>query len=238
MRNWRIAAFATLATGLALFAAAAEPDSAHGLSAQLRAEGITVTGTGVVHAVPDRAEISFGVLSQGRTASQALTANDAAIQRVVAALRAAGIAAADLQTRSFSVSPRYSEEGEEILGYTAQNTVAAQLRDLARAGAVIDAAVGAGANQVYGPSLSRSDSRELYRDALEAGVADARAKAQVLASAAGVSLGPVVGLAEQGESPMSDQGGAREAAPAAGVQIEPGTQDIMASVVVTFAVTA
>jgi hypothetical protein len=236
MRHWKLAALATLATALALFAAAAEPDSAHGLAAQLRAEGITVTGAGVATAAPDRAEISFGVISQGRTASQALSANDAAMQRVVAALRAAGIAAADLQTQAFSVSPRNSEEGEEILGYTAQNTVAATLRELGRAGAVIDAAVAAGANQVYGPSLSRSNARELYQNALRSAVSDAHAKAEVLASAAGVSLGPVVGVAEQSDVPVSDQGG-REAAPAA-VQIEPGTQQIRATLVVTFAVGA
>jgi hypothetical protein len=222
-----------LAAALALLASAAEPDSAHGLAAQLRAEGITVSGTGVVRTVPNRAEISFGVVSQGRTASQALAANDTAIQRVVAALRSAGIAAADIQTRYFSISPRYSEDGEEILGYTAQNTVAAQLRDLDRAGVVIDGAVAAGANQVYGPSLSRSNAQELYRDALRAGVADARAKAQVVADAAGVSLGSVIGVTEQGSGtePPAQEASARAAAP-----IEPGTQDVQATVVVTFAV--
>jgi uncharacterized protein len=236
MRTWKLAALATLAAGLALFAAAAEPDSAHGLAAQLRADGLTVTGIGVAQAVPDRAEIAFGVISQAQTASQALTANDAAIRRVVAALRTAGIAAADLQTQSFSISPRTTEEGDEIRGYTAQNTVTATLRQLARAGAVIDAAVAAGANQVYGPSLSRSNARELYQTALRAAVADARAKAEVLSAAAGVRIGAVVGIAEGGDTPVSDQGGGRQAAPAA--QIEPGTQEIRAGVVVTFSITA
>lgn len=233
MTHSRTIALVILAATLALFASAAEPDSAHGLAAQLKAEGITVTGMGVVRAVPDRAEISFGVVTQGRTASQALTANDTAIERVVAALRRAGIAAADIQTRSFSVSPRYSEAGDEITGYTAENTVSAQLRNLDRAGAVIDAAVGAGANQVFGPSLSRSDSSALYRSALRAGVGDARAKAQELASAAGLSLGKVVGVVEQGSSPEPPQpaADARASAP-----IQPGTQEIQASVVVTFAV--
>ena len=223
-----------LAVGLALFASAAEPESAHGLAAQLKAEGITITGMGVVRAVPDRAEISFGVVTRGRTASQTLSANDTAIQRVVEALRRAGIAAADIQTRSFSVSPRYSEAGDEITGYTAENTVGAQLRNLARAGAVIDAAVGAGANSVFGPSLSRSDSSALYRSALRVGVADARAKAQDLASAAGVSLGQIVGVVEQGSSPEPPQPAAADARTAAPIQ--PGTQEIQASVVVTFAV--
>jgi uncharacterized protein len=235
MRHWRNAALVTLAAALALFAAAAEPETAHGLAAQLKAEGITVTGMGVVRTVPDRAEISFGVVTQGRTASQALSANDAAIERVVAALRQAGIAAADIQTRSFSISPRSSEEGDEILGYTAENTVSVLLRNLDRAGAVIDAAVAAGANQVFGPSLSRSNATELYRNALRAGVADARAKAQEIASAAGVSLGQVVGVVEQGSSPEPPQPAAD--ARTAGAPIQPGTQDIQASVVVMFAVT-
>jgi uncharacterized protein len=234
MTVWRTLGLVTLAAVLALLASAAEPDSAHGLAAQLKAEGITVTGMGVVRATPDRAEISFGVVTPGRTASQALSANDAAIERVVAALRRAGIAAADIQTRSFSVSPRYNEAGDEITGYTAENTVSAQLRNLDRAGAVIDAAVGAGANQVFGPSLSRSDSGALYRSALRAGVADARVKAQELASAAGVSLGQIVGVVEQGSSadpPQPAGADARTSAP-----IQPGTQQIQASVVVTFAV--
>ena len=234
MATIRTAALVSLAAVLALLASAAEPETAHGLAAQLRAEGITVSGNGVVRATPDRAEISFGVVTQGRTASQALAANDTAIQRVVAALRAAGIARADIQTRSFSLSPRFSEEGDELLGYTAQNTVAIQLRALDRAGAVIDAAVGAGANQVYGPSLSRSDARELYRNALRAGVEDARTKAQAIATAAGVSLGGVVGVVEQGsesEPPAMASADARVASP-----IEPGTQAIAATVAVTFAV--
>ena len=234
MATFRTAALVSLAAVLALVASAAEPETAHGLAAQLRAEGITVSGTGIVRAAPDRAEISFGVVTQGRTASQTLAANDTAIQRVVAALRAAGIARADIQTRSFSISPRFSEEGEQLEGYTAQNTVAVQLRALDRAGAVIDAAVGAGANQVYGPSLSRSDARELYRNALRAGVEDARSKAQAIAAAAGVTVGGVVGVVEQGaanEPPPMAAADARVAAP-----IEPGTQDIGATVVVTFSV--
>ena len=235
MKHWRAAALVVLCAGLALLAAAAEPDTAKGVAAELRAEGITVTGNAVARTTPDRAEISFGVVSQGRTASQALAANDTAIERVVAALRSAGIASDDIQTRYFSVSPRTSEEGTEILGYTAENSVAIQLRNLDRAGAVIDAGVAAGANQVYGPSLSRSNTKELYRNALRAAVDDARAKAQVLAEAAGVSLGAVVGVVEQGSTSEPPMPVAADRA--AGAPIQPGTQDIQASVVVTFAAT-
>jgi uncharacterized protein len=195
-------------------------------------KGITVTGTGTVTTVPDRAEFSFGVTSQAGTATAALAANTAEIRRVVAALRNAGIAATDIQTQQVSVSPRYTDDGQEISGYTATNTVVARIRDLGRAGTVLDAAVEAGANQVYGPSLTSSDRDDLYRDALRAAYAEARAKAQELAGAAGISLGRAVDIVEAGGPvplPMA------EAALAADTRIEPGTQEIQATVTVTFA---
>jgi uncharacterized protein YggE len=214
----------------AAIAGVARPEPALSAQAQELENGLTVTGTGSIRAVPDRAEFSFGVQTTGRTASQVLNANSADIRRVVAALRAAGVAAADIQTQNVSLSPRTSDDGE-ILGYVATNTVSARIRDLNRAGAVIDAAVEAGANQVYGPTLTRSDASDLYRDALGAAYADARAKAQTLAGAAGVSLGRALVIAESGSAPLpvADE---RTAAPS----IEPGTQETMATVTITFAI--
>jgi hypothetical protein len=232
----RIGVAALLAGVLAFVAGAAGPESASGLAAQLREEGITVTGTGVVRAVPDRAELSFGVQTSGRTATQALAANSAEMRKVIDALVAAGVARADLQTQQISLQPRYSDDGGEILGYVAQNSVAATLRDLDRAGAVIDAAVAAGANQVFGPALSRSDQTELYRNALRAGIADARAKAETIAAAAGLGLAAVVAVEEMGSSPPPVPLAARTA-DAAGPPVEPGTQEIQATVVVRFSVT-
>jgi uncharacterized protein YggE len=229
----RILGVAAVAAVLVSLAAAAEPDSAHGLAAQLRAEGITVSGSGIVRTTPDRAEVSFGVQSQARTASAALTASNTEIEKVIAALRASGVAAADIQTQQVSLSPRYTENGQDIVGYTAQNSVSAKLRNLERAGAVIDAGVAAGANQLYGPSLSRSDADQLYRNALRAAVADAREKAQVIATAAGVSLGKVLGVEESGATPVAKEDSARSTPSAS---IEPGTQDVQAMVVVTFVV--
>jgi len=195
-------------------------------------QGITVIGTGVVTSVPDRADFSFGVTSEGRTAAAALAANAAEMRRVIAAIRAAGVAADDVQTQQISLSPRYTDEGESIVGYTASNTVSARIRDLGRAGAVIDAAVEAGANQVFGPSLTRSDSNELYRTALRAAYANARAKAQALAAAAGITLGRAVDMVESG-GPMPMP--AAESARLTDTPIEPGTQEIQATVTVTFA---
>ncbi len=124
---------------------------------------VTVSGTGTVTAVPDTAVVSFGVVTQAQTATQALAANSAVAARVISALKTAGVATKDLQTEAVSLSPRYSDRGDEILGYTATNTVSATVRELGRAGAVIDAAVAAGANTVQGPSLRRSDADHRLR---------------------------------------------------------------------------
>ena len=86
--------------------------------------------------------------------------------------------------------------------FVATNSVSASIKDIARAGAVIDAAVSAGANQVYGPSLSSGDQTEQYRQALETAVANARTTAQVLAAAANVSLGRVTAIVESGGAPQ------------------------------------
>ena len=154
----------------AALAAATLPGSAS--SAAAEAGGITVQGTASVTSVPDRAELSFGVESQGQTAKAALAANATEMRKVIAAVKAAG--GTDVKTQSVSLSPRYNETNE-VQAFVATNSVSASIKDLAKAGAVIDAAVNAGANQVYGPSLSSGDQTELYRQALKTAVANARA---------------------------------------------------------------
>ena len=124
---------------------------------------VTVSGTGVVTAVPDRAQISAGVESRAPTARAALAANAAAMRKVLDALRARG--GKDVTTQTVSLSTAFDEQGEPD-GFVASNIASAET-SLAGAGALIDAAVAAGANTVYGPSLSRSDAEELYREALE-----------------------------------------------------------------------
>jgi uncharacterized protein len=201
------------------------------------ADGITVQGSGSVTAVPDRAQLSFGVETQATTAKAALAANGTEMRKVIAAIKAAG--ATDVQTQSVSLYPRYAESnGSEqggVQGYVAQNSVSGVILDLARAGAVIDAAVGAGANQVSGPALSRGDQAELYQQALRAAVADARTRAQALAAAAGLTLGRVTQIVEGGSTPPPGVLSASKAADEAGTPIEPGEQQLVASVAVTFA---
>ena len=232
MRPLRIAALAALVAVAVALAGVGLPERARGQEADPQTRSISASGTGTVIAVPDRAQFSFGVQSQARTASAALEAAGARLDRVVAALRQAGVAAADIQTEQLSLAPRTNDEGAEILGYTAVSSVSVRLRDLGRAGAVVDGAVGAGANQVYGPSLVRSNQDALYRDALRAAYADARAKAQALAGAAGVTLGAMTATVEGGGAVPLAAGRMEDAQGSA--TIEPGTQEIQATVTVTF----
>src|SRR5262249_21323353 len=129
----------------------------------------------------------------------------------------------------------YDQQGREVVGYTASNSVSAVVRDLAKVGDVIDAAIAAGANNVSGPSLSRDDRDKLYNDALEAAVADARATASVLGHAAGASLGAVQSLAESPEESGPVPAYAVALRAPAETPIEPGTAEITATVRVVFA---
>jgi len=229
----RIAAIAAVALGVAALGGVARPEAAQSADEATPA-GLTVTGLGSVRTVPDRASFSFGVETQAPTARAALAANTTDAKKVLDALRAAGIAAADLQTSQVSLYPRTDERGTGIVGYTASTTVTATLRDLGRAGAVVDTAVEAGANTVSGPSLTRGDTDAQYKQALRLAYTDAKGKAEALAAASGKTLGAITAIVEgsSGSVPMPV---AKDAAASAAVEIAPGTQAVDAIVTVTFA---
>jgi uncharacterized protein YggE len=226
----RIALVAVLLLAAAAVAGVARPDGARAVDPADEGGTVTVNGTGTVTSTPDRAQISAGVETRGETARAALQANAAEMRRVIDALRRAG--ATELQTQYVSLSPRQTENGT-VEGYTAQNTVTATV-GIARAGAAIDAGVAAGANVVWGPTLSSSDAEKLYRDALTAAVADARTRAEALAAAAGRTVGKVTAMVEGGATAIPLAEKAAMASDAA-TPIEPGTQDTTATVSVTFA---
>ena len=233
MKAIRIAALVVAAAAVVAFAGVGRPDSAGGASKPTG--GITVTGTGTVTSVPDEATFTVGVQTQGSTARDALASNSEQMRRVIAAVRLAGVSKDDVQTQDVSVSANYSD-GNQIDGYSASNSVLVTIRDLSRAGRVLDAASNAGANQVYGPSLSRSDQDALEKKALRDAVGEARTKAEALAKAAGVSLGGVTAITE-GSSGGAEPYYATDLRMAkADAPIEPGTQDIQASVTITFAI--
>lgn len=226
-----------VAAAVALFAAlalsgVALPGAARSAGTQ-QDRTIQVLGEGTVEVVPDTAGFDFGVVTQADTAKQVLAANADAAQKVIDALKAAGVAAKDIKTRQVSLSPRENQNGTAIIGYRAQNAVSATVRDLGSAGAVVDAAVAAGANQVSGPYLTASGRAMLERQALTAAFDDARAKAQALAEQAGGSLGPALQVSEGASRPVPVTGAPSGAV--ATTPVEPGTQKVQAEVTVTFA---
>lgn len=226
----RLAIAAALLLAAAALAGVARPEGARAVEASADGDSVTVTGSGSVASVPNRAVLSLGVDSRAATARAATTTNAREMRRVIDALRAAG--AGDISTQSVSLSAVFGENSA-VTGYTASNVVTATV-DVGRAGAVIDAAVEAGANQVWGPSLSSSDQRKLYLEALKAAVADAREKAQTLAAASGRSLGTVTEVVESGgyaPVPLMEKAAAADS----GTPVVAGPQETTASVTVTFA---
>ena len=228
MKPIRIAALVVVGAAVVALAGVGRPDLAGGASEP--SGGITVTGTGTVQTTPDHAEFTLGVQSEGPTAREALAANSEEMRRVFAALFAAGVAKGDVQTQTVSVSKSYQGNG-----YSAGNSVSLTIRELAKAGSILDAASNAGANDVYGPTLSRSDEAGQQAKALRAAFDNARARARVLAEAAGVQLGRVTAIIESGneQEPYYAVALAKRSADA---PIEPGRQQVQATVRVTFAI--
>ena len=228
----RIAFVAGLVLVAAALAGVLRPEGASAVDPAPNADTVTVSGAGVVTAVPDRAQISAGVESRAATARAALQANAAAMEKVLDALRARG--GQNVTTQTVSLSTSFDEQGSPN-GFVASNVASAET-SLTGAGALIDAAVAAGANQVYGPSLSRSDADALYRDALAKAVDDAREHAAILAKAAGRELGRVTAMVESGASdvPMFAKA---EAARDSATPIVSGTQETTATVSVTYELT-
>jgi uncharacterized protein YggE len=209
----------------------AQPRFGH--SAAAADKTITVTGTGIVTSVPDRATFTFTVETRAKTATNALAQNNDAAAAVIAAVKGAGVPAAAIQTSQVALMQQSSPDGTSIVGYVASNTITVKT-DLGRSGKLVDAAVNAGATGFGGPMLSVSNEDQLYRDALKKAVDDSKAKAQALADAAGLKLGAVQSVTEGTTSgppiPM-----AAKAADSASVPVEAGTQDIQATATVTYA---
>ena len=221
--------------GVVLVALLAGASGAGGMTAAATQHSIVVMGNGSVATVPDRAQLSLGVSSDAKTASAALRANAAEMTKVIAAIKGQGIAAADIRTELVSLSPRYTQNGDGIIGYTATNSVGVTLRNLDKTGGVIDSAVGAGANQVAGPNLVRSDQSALYRAALRVAIANARGKAQTIAGASGLRLRRITDVSESG-GPIPIAEATAKVGVAPSTPIEPGTQFVEATVTVTFSV--
>lgn len=200
---------------------------------------LTVNGTGEVSAAPDRAQLSTGVLTQATTAAAALAANSRAMIAVFDTLKRAGIAEKNIQTSNFSVSPQYTSAKpggpSHISGYQVSNTVTVMVEKLDRVGPALDALVAAGSNQIDGPSFSIADPKPLLAKAREEAVKDAAARAQTLAAASGVTLGPIVSISESGGySPPQPMYRMAMTAAAPPPPVAAGEESVSASVSITW----
>lgn len=200
---------------------------------------ITVTATGTATAVPDRARIATGVVSEAATAREALSANNGAMQKLIAGLKDSGIEPQDIQTAGLNLNPRYTNprDGQPpvIDGYQASNTVEVHVRDLDKLGDVLDKLVTLGANQMNGITFEVSAAETLRDTARKEAIANARRRAELYATAAGAKVGDVIAIAEGTENappPYFKSG--RAAAMSAAVPIERGSQTLDASVTVTW----
>ncbi|MBL8782905.1 MAG: SIMPL domain-containing protein [Alphaproteobacteria bacterium] len=203
---------------------------------------IAVSGLGEVKTRPDMATISTGVVSEAATAKEALAKNNAAMAAVIAALKNAGVAEDDIQTSDFSVSPKYppyqpnQTTAPRIVGYTVSNQVTAKVKDLAKLGGILDTLVQSGSNQINGIAFGVDEPKAQLDEARKKAVADARARAELYAEAAGVSLGKVIQISESTAVMPPVPMYRREAAMAAdsSVPIAAGTQMVSATVSITF----
>ena len=201
---------------------------------------LTMSGEGSVKSAPDDANLSAGVTSEGITAIQALGANSRAMNAVFVTLKKLGIADNDIQTSNFSLSPQYqtykpgTSGPQRIVGYEVSNTVDVTVEDMSRTGAVLDALVSSGSNQIGGISFSIRDTTALLAKAREAAVKDAIARAHTYADAAGVTLGPILSLQEGGSAAPRPMYRAMAMMAAAPPPIAGGEQAVSASVSITW----
>jgi uncharacterized protein YggE len=165
-----------------------------------------MSGQGQEQAAPDQVTLEAGVTSQAPSAAAALAVNSRNMQSVFAALKKLGVADKDMQTANFSVQPQMTNgsnnQPRTVTGYQVNNQVRVRLLDVSKLGAALDALVSAGANQMYGINYGFQDSSALLAKARADAVADAKTKAETFAKAAGVSLGSIVSITENGAQPV------------------------------------
>ncbi len=199
---------------------------------------ISVSATGSVMAEPDLARISAGVVAEADTAREALGRNSTVMKKLLDGLKGLGIEPRDIQTSAVNVEPRYAQSASgrpaSISGYRVVNQVRLTVREVARLGEILDAAIGFGANQVHGISFDVSRAEALQDEARKQAIANARRRAELYAAAAGVELGPVLQITEGDAQVARPVFAARLAAAAPAVPVEAGTQAVTVSVSVTY----
>jgi uncharacterized protein len=199
---------------------------------------VTASGAGTTQAVPDTAEMSFGVTTTSPNAKSALDEASKKAEQIASAVKKQDVAGEDIQTQDVSVYPQTTDQdGKQIItGYQASLSVRVKVRDISKLGEIISAANAAGANDISGPTFTIDDPAPARAKAIDEAVADARKTAEAMANAAGKSVGAVLSMSSSdvGLVPSAMYGTADMAGAAKSVPIEPGQLDITANVVVVF----
>jgi uncharacterized protein YggE len=219
-----------LAFGLVLLAFSA-------VSGQAADRLVIVTGEATVAVAPDMAVIRVGVTSAGKTAREASDINARQMTAVLAAIKDAGIGARDIQTSRLSLQPQYDPNRSgtaRLLGFQATNQITVNIRDIDKLAGIIDQAIAAGANEMSGLEFVVSEQSKLLDQARDDAIADARRKAERYAKAAGVKLGAVTSISEEGSTP---QPRLIQAMRAGAAPVAPGEQTLRAVVTVSYDIT-
>ena len=200
---------------------------------------ITVSASGTVTLVPDVARVYLGVTITKPSVKAARDAGARSMTSIITAIKALGVADADIRTTSLSLNPQYGNGSPaKVVGYQISEQVQVTVRDLDKAGDVVDTATAQGATDVNGISFEIADPVKAQNDARAAAVTAARVSAEAMAGAGHVTLGAVVSITDATPvSPIFYGYGAMKA-PAADVAtpVQPGTQDLSATVTVVFAI--
>lgn len=201
---------------------------------------LDIVARGEVLRVPDVAVIAAGVVTQARDAKSALAGNAARMARVLTALRGAGVAERDISTSQIALSPQYryvQNVAPAITGYQANNTVSIRFRDVAKSGAILDALVAEGANQIDGPNLRIDKPEAALDEARTAAIGTARTRAEIYARAAGLAVKRIVSISESGDfggGPQPPMMAMQRESAQAKSEIVPGEQAVGVTVSVTF----
>jgi uncharacterized protein YggE len=202
---------------------------------------ISVTGEAHISVPPDLASVDAGVATDAKSAREASEANNTAMAKVLAALKAANVDAKDIQTSRLSLQPQYAPNrsgSSPIVGYRASNRVTVRIRDVGKVAGVIDTLVGAGANDIGNVFFEVSQASKLLDEAREKAVADALRKAEIYAKAAGVMLGVPLSISEEGTPQPVYRAKMMQGAPmaAAPTPIAQGEETLSVSVSVTWGI--
>ncbi len=205
---------------------------------------LTATGEGSASAAPDIAVVSLGVVSEAPTAQDALAANAKDMNAVVDTITGAGIEKKDVATSGLFVEPIYSDASKDpqgqskITGYRVSNQVTVRIRDIGKSGPLLDKVITAGANRVNGVSFEIGRSEALRDAAIKAAIGEARRRAELMAEAAGVKLGPIqsINANEGGGQPVFRAMAMKDAMPVSPSPVMGGTQEISANATIVFAI--